>query len=706
MRARRSVLSLLVGASLGIHSDPAAAVGRPEPRFDRGTAERTRAARPPMAGPPAELRAPRPRHESDPELIVKPAHPTRPDPRRPPQPLPSDLDIERRGYAEGARAFDDPARALGWQVLYRAGIFEGQRTALADPALGRGDYEQGLRLGRLDPEAREYGSREGAMAGEQAALRDAPTQVELQFLDLSWIPIASPRPGDARFEGTFPPGDEPELESLFEEYPIQRVTYLPRRMTDALSGGRWSPTSLHRCTSLDQVVEWTWQDAHAAFASWTLRPHRSGFWRSLESPVHRGLFEAAFARGFDDRLGAAYPALVNEAWGLGFEDGWHYGAVLRAEWSFRQGYVAGFDAGTVFAADVAFEGSYASAYDRAYQRAFGDWMDNPHPKLLSARLRDADDDGIFRPGEAVDAEFVLVNYGGVEGLIELQLAGAPLRSPSSIALRVPARRKLDRAQPLRAILAPDTHAPSQQTLVLSLPEDRLDLPVRVSYPMEFSGAISYESYPLEGRGVVRFEMVNRSRKAQEHVALLREGEAPLGSVTRRELGRVEPGGVIEAQLELEGAHPLDLLGGTLFVRAAVTAGGEVHDRKVARFPELATRLDHPDLVAYLVQLGRAPDASVDEIAGARRLLMQRFQADWSARGEEKGNAYESDLRDGGVRTAVGELVQAYRAEDPRARASLAFHGLDDEVEALAYRLEGVHPNLRRSMKKLARRLGS
>ena len=198
--------------------------------------------------------------------------------------------------------------------------------------------------------------------------------------------------------------------------------------------------------------------------------------------------------------------------------------------------------------------------------------------------------------------------------------------------------------------------------------------------------------------------MNRSRRPQEQVALLRDTGGSDPRVERRELGRVDPGAVAEAQFDLEGVRPLDLLGGTLIVRASVAAGGDVHDRKVARFPELATRLDHPDLVAYLIRLGRAQDAPVDDIAGARGLLMQRLQADWNVRIEEKGNAYESDLRDGGSRTAVGELVRAYRAEGPKVGDSLAFHGLDEEVGALADRLEGVHPNLRRSMRKLARRL--
>jgi len=49
-------------------------------------------------------------------------------------------------------------------------------------------------------------------------------------------------------------------------------------------------------------------------------------------------------------------------------------------------------------------------------------------------------------------------------------------------------------------------------------------------------------------------------------------------------------------------------------------------------------------------------------------------------------------------------VQAYERERSALSRSVAFHGLDIEISALADELPGVHPNLRRSMKKLAARL--
>jgi hypothetical protein len=84
--------------------------------------------------------------------------------------------------------------------------------------------------------------------------------------------------------------------------------------------------------------------------------------------------------------------------------------------------------------------------------------------------------------------------------------------------------------------------------------------------------------------------------------------------------------------------------------------------------------------------------------------MQRLEADWRARGAEKGNAYRDDAADGGTRTALGELVRAYERDHPTLRGSLAWNGLDDEISALSERLDGVHPSLRRWMRKLASRL--
>jgi hypothetical protein len=331
-------------------------------------------------------------------------------------------------------------------------------------------------------------------------------------------------------------------------------------------------------------------------------------------------------------------------------------------------------------------------------------MTTSRPAILAARLEDANDDGVFQPGEDVIVDYVLANFGGAEETLRLDIEGAPLASGAALDVRLPGRVRVAAAGPLRARLDPDVPVPSTGTLVMRLAAERRDLPLRVSYPMEFTGDIAYESLPLEGLARVRFEVVNRSRKAQEGVLVLREGLAAGGPDDRRFLGRVEPGQAVEAELTLRQVRPLDLLGGTLVVEAAVLANGELHHRRAARFPDMATRLDHPALVEYLVRLGHDPNPDPVDVDGARRLLMQRLEADWSARRAEKGNSYRDDATGSGSRTALGELVRAYERDRSVLRGSLAWNGLDDEIRALSDRLEGVHPSLRRWMRKLASRL--
>lgn len=715
------LLMLALAAASPARADEPAGAPRPVPRFERAVARRSpEAPTPPVVSRPADLAASSRgasrrstlAREGAPHAAPSPAMEpagrdggaiaTRPGPGpRPPRPAPTDAEVERRGLEEGAAMAEGLARTSGRREFYRAGFHDGQRAALDDPSIGRWEYDEGVRLGRQDPVARDYGAQEGRRAAVGAARRDAPSQVESQFLDLDWKAVPSPRPPRRDFDGSFPTTPEPQIEPLFAEYPIGRDSAFAPRGADAFDDARWTPRALYRSAGRREVVDPGWQDPDRAFRVWIADGGRARFWTSLDAPAARSLFEAAFADGFLDRLRPMYAAVLDRAYGQGFEDGWRYGAFLRAEWSFRRGYAAGFDGAIGFAAEVAFERSYPAAFAREYDGAFAEWIDSARPAILSAALLDGDDDGIFQPGEDVMARYVLANYGGAAGSFQLELGGAPLTNPSTAEVRIPARARIESTTPLRARIDRGASAPSKETLVLHLDRERFDLPVRVAFPMEFTGNVSYESLPLEGRARVAFEVANRSRKPQTQVVVVRDGP---GAGDRRSLGSVDAGAVVEAAFELDGVRPVELLGGGLIVRATLTAGEEIQGRTAARFPDLATRLDHPGLVAYLVRLGHDPSPETADVDDARRLLMQRLRADWGARVAEDGNSYRDDAEDGGARTALGELVRAYERERESLRGSIAWNGLDDEIAGVLESLEGAHPNLRRWAKKLAARL--
>jgi len=665
----------------------------PAPRFPQ------REGRPRAAAP---ARATRPTAHAPAELVPARAKSNR---RAAVEREASDAEIESRGVEAGAAMADALAASEGRLVAYRVGVWEGQNAALADPLPDRFEYEAGLRRGRWDPEARAYGTTLGAADAGARAGTDAAHQVELQFRDLDRKPVQSPRIAPSEYLPELPTTPTPDIAGLYAEFPPARVPGVAHALPAAFAGWSYDPARLHGCKGWREFSSFDWQDPDAAFHRFKEDPRRSAYYRRLPSPRARALFEASFLDGFLDRLPATYDHFLDPAFADGYDDGWGYGAFLHAEWSFRRGYAEGFDDAAVLAAQVSFERAYPIEYGRVYDATFREWMDSARPAILGARLLEDNDDGIFEPGEALVLELELANYGGAAGTFPLSLEGKALAAPVDIDVPLPARRRL-MPRELATALEETTRAPSTQTLVLRVGPERQDLPLLVSYPMEFTGNISYQAAALDGRGRVRFEVVNRSRRTVEAVDVARETVNGAAAAERKSLGAVAPGVTTEAEFVVEGIRALDFIAGDVEVVAALEAGGKTHGRKTARFPELATRLDDPTLVEYLVRLGSDADPDLRDVRQARRLLMQRLEADWRARCEEDGNSYQADVANGSARTALGELVAAYGRERKTLSRSIAFHGLDDEIRALAEGLPGVHPNLRRSMKKLAARIES
>lgn len=614
--------------------------------------------------------------------------------RRPVPPPPSPAEIDRAGYQAGRWAADALSRSAGRREAYRVGFWEGQRAAFADPEIGRWERADGLRAGRLDPAALDYGAREGERAAYESAPAAAGEQVERQFSDLAWRPLRSPRPGEAAFRAGFPATVAPTLEVVFREVSIGSP-----RAAESFRGWGWDPYRLQGCESWSAFYDAGWQDADRAFAVWSSDPSRSSFWRRLDGPASRDYFRAAFDDGFWDGLEVAPTSWLDAVHAEGFEDGWYHGAAVRGEWAWRQGYAEGFDRALAFSAEIAYDHAWPRAFTRAYDEAFDAWMTSARPAILEAALRDGNDDGVFQPGEPVEVSWTIANLGGASGSFTVAVDGGVLGAPASATVNAPARRRLDAARPLVVTLDANAAAPADENLVLRVEGEKRSLPLRVAFPVEFTGEIDYRSRPLEGRADVAFQVENRSRKSVEGIEVVLDGGA------RRSLGRLDPGESATVPFALDDVHPLDLLSGSLAVKAQTFVGGKPWDARVARFPELATDLTNPALLDYLVALGRERDPDPDDVAKARRLLAQRLAADWDVARRGDGNPYKDDAQDGGTRTALAELVAAYARDRGTLSRSIAFHGLGDEIAAQVEELPGANPLLRKWARRLAGKLG-
>ena len=605
----------------------------------------------------------------------------------------SPAEIHRAAYDAGRWASETLVRTAGRREAYRVGFWEGQRAAFAEPEVGRWERADGLRAGRLDPGALEHGAREGERAAYETAPSAAQALVARQFSDLAWRPVRSPRPGTDPFHAAFPATVAPTLEVVYRELPLA----IPRA-AEPFRGWDWDPYRLHGCEAWTAFRDPGWQSVDRAFALWSSHPSRAAAWRRLDGPAARESFRAAFENGYWDALDGVSPELLDGAHAEGFEDGWLHGAAVRGEWAWRQGYAEGFDRGLAFAAELAYERAYPRAFTLAYDEEFHAWMTSPRPAILEARLLDGNDDGVFQPGEPVRVAWTVANLGGASGRFEVALEGSPLADPASATVEVPARRSLDAVRPIEARLDRGAAAPSEDTLVLDVGGAKRTLPLRVAFPVEFTGRIGYHSLPLEGRGSVALELENRSRRTVEAIEVVLDGGE------RVAIARLAAGESAEAVFDLDGLRPLDLLAGSVAVTAQAYAGGEPWDRRTARFPELATDLRNSSLVDYLVALGRDRDTDPTEVADARRLLAQRIAADWDVARRGEGNPYKEDVQDGGTRTALAELAAAYERDRGTLSRSIAFHGLGDEIAAQVEELPGANPLLRKWARRIVERL--
>jgi len=268
--------------------------------------------------------------------------------------------------------------------------------------------------------------------------------------------------------------------------------------------------------------------------------------------------------------------------------------------------------------------------------------------------------------------------------------------------------------PPRSITRPDGslsvriagHTPNRTRaeLELALAESVRQLSLRVSHPLQLRrGAWRVRRSNLDGEVTLEVDVENESTRAVDGRLELTTASLP-GNIVARSLGTVQAGQVRRLALEVDGLDPLELLAGRVELDVALYGGPAIQDRYSYHIPDAARDLSNRDLLLFMVRLAQERREAGGRVATARELLMTRLRADWKAAVARNGNPYKLDYRHDGATTALGDLVQTYRSQDPAARNHPVFAGLSKDVLKLAERLPGIHPFLRKYLRRLAREL--
>jgi hypothetical protein len=613
------------------------------------------------------------------------------------------VDVVDLANDAARRAAERSVEAVGWREYYRVGFYRGTRRTMRDETLGTWDRLEGRRSGRRDPLARAMGRDLGAGAAEDAAAERAERQVERQFRDLSREPAFAPLFDPPRYEldGTWVV--EPVLRDVFHDHPPESLPGIGRRFSRAFAGSSWNAWRIHECANYTSLYDSRWRDAARAFERWLDRSPDARVYRRLAHD-DRAIFESVFLEAFPRFLAARHERDLARAYREGFDDGWRYGAFVSYEWHYRLGYNEGFDLAVALAAERTFDATYPDRYRGYYERAFDEWSGTARPDILSVRLVDHNDDGIFQPGEEILAEYEIANYGGIAGSFGIALDGRVLERRSPGTVHLPARSIVETSTPVRAVIRPEIAPRTGATIEFRLAEVRERLNLYVSHPLEFRGDVSLSRDSLAGHAVIEVQVVNRSRRPV--AATIGLDDVPgYGIRDASDVGTLDPGAWTTATFELHGLRPLDIIGGHVRVDFTVRSGDRIQDELVFKFPDVASDLYSRDLLVFMVELSRDHRATESDILAARSLLLRRLRADWRRAVRVLGNPYKHDLKRGGTQTALGDLVQTFDGVRGEMTRPEVFRGLDIEIVALAEEMPGVHPFLRKSMKRLARRLG-
>ena len=606
-------------------------------------------------------------------------------------------EVDGLAMLAGDEMAREAARVWGWREYWRAGFARGVTEALADPRLGAWDRQEGLRFGRFDPRARAVGDQLAREAAEGRANGEAEARVRQQFMDLGRDPVAerglSPKGTVPVFPGPF--AVAPIFDEVFVAFPPARSAGLSRDGRRVLADWRFDRSA--------QAYDAQWRDPAFAFSIWRDRQRRGSPWFRLTT-VKREEFRAVFCWRFQATLEAIDLRATRDAWRIGFEDGWRYGAAIQAEWAYRQGYAEGFDLGVNETAAIAFPYAYGHAYGEAYARWFDNWSRSAHPGIGEVRLADESGDGVFEPGEGVIVEADVVNYGGGAGTFDLIASGRDLGPPVKSGVRFTGRSRAPEAERLMLRVGDRVPTKTRTALTVALFDARVETQLYVSRPLEIEGSPRIDADRIGGRVTLTFDVANTSR-ADARAAVSVVSLDVRHDAREDELGVVPAGGRRQASVTFTGIHPLDLIGGTSRWRASVARGDTIDDEREIRIAPVATDLSNPDLLDFMLALADTPQLSRSDVNDARELMMDRLRADWERAADASGNPYKRDFESSGTETVLGELVRVTDGGRRAFASPQVFDGLGDEVAVLCSELPGAHPLLRKWMKTLAKRLG-
>ena len=622
--------------------------------------------------------------------------------RRPAEPASTHYSkAEQLARSAAAEAAEHHARHVGWWEYYRVGVHRGMRDALSDERIGGWDFSQGMRHGLRDPDAREYGASIGRDAAIETAAPAARERVVGQFRNLDVDPRFAPRSLTPRYTAPTDLIESPRLADVFADNPPQAFRVMPLRFFEAFDGYRHDPWALYQFAAYSKFHDRQWRQPTRAFEAYCAdRRTAAAYYRlsAAEQAHFRRVFEAQFAT----LLPRYFDRLQGRAFNDGFDDGWAYGAILAEEWQYRQGYHEGFNEHAASAAEAAFDANYSVAYDDEYERAFDDWSRNAHPEILGVTLLDENDDGVFEPGESLIAQYEIANYGGRDATLPVRLRGDVLDEMSASDLMLPARAVVTDPQPVEAVIRPGIPADTQAQVGLVVAGQTHRVGLTVAYPLHFAGGVEVERVDAAaGRMTVAVDVANRSRRPTPGTVVLEQVTSGMAPETRPL--EIRDGGRGNASFELRNLDPLDVLAGNVRLQLRLEGGSKLYDLEQFIAPDLSRDLDSGELFRFVeataygdVELTRA---EADELRG---LLMNRLRADWDRARNKRGNPYKYDYKKGATSTELGRLVQL--AGERELRKSPILAGLESDVLTMCRDLPGMHPFMRKNVRKLAKRL--
>ncbi len=602
------------------------------------------------------------------------------------------VDIDRQARRAVAETVNHAIREAT-RGHFEVGFWQGMRRAIGDPYLGEEARADGFGDGHYDPQAEALGRRLGHDDAEARAEALATAEVEAQFRDLSREPRSNPRRPAVEPSIDLPRLAAPSLRTVFE--------------TTAYGGPHaLDPWKVYRCASFRDLYRGHWGEPESGFRHWQKQQRHGSYWHHLNAD-EKGRLRVVFLYEYSVAMADRAPKL-RRAHRRGSGEGWHHGARLQAEWSYRRGYHEGYGMALAEAANRSFHDAFAPRYEALYRRLFNDWSSQPRPEILGVWLADGNDDGVFEPGEEVLADYEIANYGGAGVELPIRLGSAVAAAtggyPAEHTVELPRRSVIRSRRALRLRIANRTPARTETTGLVELAGDAYQVPFRVAYPLELEAPVRLLSHDLlAGRASLAAGLVNRSRRRVSATAALRFTDGRLAAADKPAVA-LDPGSGHELRFEVHGLEPLELLAGEARFVVEAASGGRLHDRLTYRAPALATRLHDPALDDYLLALARG-GGSPAQVTAAHQLVLRRLRADWQRAVAAGGNPYRDDRKRAGTATALGGLVSAFRAHRATLGEPRVFTELVPKIEALAAGLPGAHPFLRSQMKKLARQLG-